>query len=459
MALFGENTVTTRRDGPRKPLGEKIKSVFGMVLPRRKRAAPAEPITGTFRVLRTRRYSGGIDVTRWEGDEPLPKDAASAAALAAERPLPKSLAAVAPSSKAATTKSAKPKPKTKPSDAEKLKTLEGGGLKGLNTIDGVFPHAFVDDDGIKIPDGGAKSIHDLPYQVARRMAIGHLSGQRPVRTDATYSQYSSWAASFALVLQYGHSRASAGGLICVLDRYRLPKNTKVYHCPAMMRAGLCDSPYDHEYLVHGPVEGPGFKAVTVARLVEMGLYNELQCVLPTGPRYWWGQIPQRDWESLFPLKTITEKQVRALRKIAEEFGKDFTLPVLAAFLTLDRRKLDAAGKLCPKEVKIFADVVNDLYIPEEYGTENSIVQPEGIYVAGYPMVAQLAALLKALVEYNYGRGVRVRRRLEVEDLSSELEALGLPEKKKISLDISDKFMGSVSTGFAFGVKDVVLEAC
>ncbi|KAK6537641.1 hypothetical protein TWF694_011815 [Orbilia ellipsospora] len=471
MALFGRNTVTTRRDSPKKPLGEKIKSALGMVLPRRKRKAP-EPITGTFRVLRTRRYSGGIDVTRWEGDEPLPKDAASAAALAAKTPIPKTLAPVASSS------SSRPPPakKIKPSETEKLKTLEeesknvprylfracspssGGGLKGLNTIDGVFPHAFVDVDGKKIPDGGAKSIHDLPYQVARRMAIGHLSGQRPTRTDPTYSQYSSWAASFALVLQYGHSRAAVGGLICVLDRYKLPKNTKVYHCPAMMRAGLCDSPYDHEYLVHGPVEGPGFKAVTVARLVEMGLYTEIPCVLPTSGRYWWGQIPQKDWEALFPPKAITEKQVRSLRTIAEEFGKDFTLPVLAAFLTLDRRKLDAAGQLCPKEVKIFADVVNDLYIPEEYGTDNSIVQPDGIYIQGYPMVAQLAALLKALVEYNYGRGVRVRRRLEVEDLSSELEALGLPEKTRISLDVGDKFRGGVSTGFAFGVKDVVLEA-
>lgn len=233
------------------------------------------------------------------------------------------------------------------------------------------------------------------------------------------------------------------------------KNTKVYHCPDMMRAGLCDSSYDHEYLVHGPVEGPGFKAVTVQQLVDMGLYNEIPCVLPHSARYWWGPIPQRDWESLFTAKEFSAKQVKTLRKIADEFGKDFALPVLAALVTLDRRKLDKNGKFGDKDLKTFADAVEDLYIPEEYGTERSIVPPEGVYVQGYPMVAQLVGLLKQLVEYNYGRGVRARRRIEVEDLSAELGALGLPGKK--SLDLGEK-AGRLSTSFAFGVSDVPVVA-
>ncbi|KAF3904777.1 hypothetical protein ABW20_dc0102801 [Dactylellina cionopaga] len=331
----------------------------------------------------------------------------------------------------------------------------GGGLKGLNTMDGIFPHAFVDASGKRIPDGGNKSIHEIPYQVTRRMAVGHLSGQRPARNDPIYSQFSSWAASLALVLQYGHSRAAVGGIICVLDRYNLPKNTTVYHCPAMMKAGLCDSPYDHEYLVHGPVEGPGFKAVTVQRLVDLGLYNEIPCVLPHSARYWWGPIPDKDWVALFPTKDITEKHVKKLRVIADEFGKDFALAVMVVLVALDRRKLDKNGKFSAKEVKIFADAVEDLYIPEEYGTENSIVQPEGIYVTGYPMVSQLAELFKALVEYNYGRGVRARRRIEVEDISVDLGAFGLPGKKN-SVEIDKP--GRLSTSFAIGISDYVLEA-
>lgn len=327
----------------------------------------------------------------------------------------------------------------------------GGGLKGLNTVDGVFPHAFVDANGRKLENGGHKSIHDIGHATTRRMAMGHLSGQRPARNDGAYSQFSSWAASLALVLQYGYGRVHCGGLICVLDRFNLPKNTKVYHCPAMMKAGLCDSPYDHEYLVHGPVEGAGFKAVPVQRLVELGVYVEIPCVMPQSVRYWWGPIQQRDWESIFTAKEFSEKQVKKLRKAAEEFGRDFTMPVLAAMLTLERRRIDKDGKFHEKDVKIFADVVSDLYVPEEYGTDNSIVQPDGIYVVGYPMVAQLAALFKGLVEYSYGRGARARRKIQVEDLSAELGALGLPADSAIAAAKP----GRMSTHIAIGVSDVV----
>ncbi|KAF3161396.1 hypothetical protein TWF225_007643 [Orbilia oligospora] len=467
MALFGKNRYSRNTGAgavaytPKKSFGQRIKD---MVLPKRKRKA-VDPIAPTsFRVLRSRpygtKYTPGFDTSV---STPVAAVVTATPVTVTPAPTPAASAALAASS------SSFGDSKKIATEAQKLKQLEettkniprylfracsptsGGGLKGLNTINGVFPHAFVDTNGVRLPNGGNKSIHDIPYQVTRRMAVGHLSGQRPARTDPTYSQFSSWAATLALVLQYGYSRASQGGLICVLDRYNLPKHTKVYHCPDMMKAGLCDSPYDHEYLVHGPVEGPGFKAVTVQSLLDMGLYTEIPCVQPHSARYWWGPIPQRDWESLFPAKEFSQKQVKALRNIANEFGKDFALPVLAALVTLDRRKLDKNGKFGDKDLKIFADVVEDLYIPEEYGTEKSIVQPDGVYVQGYPMVAQLVGLLKQLVEYNYGRGVRARRRIEVEDLSAELGALGLPGKK--SLDMGEK-AGRLSTSFAFGVSDV-----
>ncbi|KAK6525624.1 hypothetical protein TWF281_010678 [Arthrobotrys megalospora] len=480
MVFFGSSR-NSRSTGagvvpPRKKtLGQKI---LDMVLPKRAKRKATEPIAPpSFRVLRTRPTYAPATTYTLPTPVPLvvPTPAAAVVTTTPVTVTPAPTPAAAAAALAASgSSSSSSDGKNNAVEVQKLRQLEettknmprylfracsptsGGGLKGLNTINGIFPHAFVDANGTRIPNGGHKSIHDIPYQVTRRMAVGHLSGQRPPRTDPTYSQFSSWAATLALVLQYGHARASQGGLICVLDRYNLPKNTKVYHCPSMMKAGLCDSPYDHEYLVHGPVEGPGFKAVTVQKLLDMGLYNEIPCVLPHSARYWWGPIPQRDWESLFPTKDFSEKQVKNLRKIADEFGKDFALPVLAAFVTLDRRKLDKNGKYAAKDVKIFADMVEDLYVPEEYGTEKSIVQPDGIYVQGYPMVAQLAGLLKQLVEYNYGRGVRARRRIEVEDLSAELGALGLPGKKS-QTDLGEK-AGRLSTSFAFGVSDVVVAA-
>ncbi|KAK6343297.1 hypothetical protein TWF730_010890 [Orbilia blumenaviensis] len=469
MALFGNNR-NSRSSGAvsnsgtcKRSFGQKIKD---MILRKRKRKEP-EPSTPTsFRVLRTR-------PSRLTISSPLstitPAVVTSVPVTATPAATPFSFTALAATGAAAVVAAVGT---NTAAEMQKLRQLEettkniprylfracsptsGGGLKGLNTIDGIFPHAFVDANGKRLPNGGHKSINDIPYQITRRMAMGHLSGQRPARNDPTYSQFSSWAATFALVLQYGHSRASQGGLICVLDRYNLPKHTKVYHCPDMMRAGLCDSPYDHEYLVHGPVEGEGFKAVPVQALLDLGLYTEIPCVQPHSARYWWGPIPQRDWESLFPAKEFSEKQVKKLRKIADEFGEAFALPVLAAFVTLDRRKLDKNGKFSSKDLQIFADAVEDLYVPEEFGTEKSIVQPAGVYVQGYPMVAQLVELLKGLVEHQYGRGVRAarRRRIEVEDLSRELGALALPEKKSVDLG------GRLSTSIAFGVSDVVVAA-
>ncbi|KAK6507446.1 hypothetical protein TWF481_005878 [Arthrobotrys musiformis] len=477
MALFGNNrssrNIATGAAAytPKKSLARKIKD---MVLPKRKRKAEDTIAPTSFRVLRTRPYG-----TAYTPITPGITPAKPTLVVAAPVTIAPTTTAVAATTLVASGSSSSSGDGTNNStELQKLKKLEettkniprylfracspssGGGLKGLNTIDGVFPHAFVDANGKRLPNGGHKSIHDIPYQVTRRMAVGHLSGQRPGRTEPTYSQFSSWAATLALVLQYGYSRSSQGGLICVLDRYNLPKHTKVYHCPDMMKAGLCDSPYDHEYLVHGPVEGAGFKAVTVQTLVDMGLYNEIPCVLPHSARYWWGPIQQREWESLFPHKDFSAKQIKNLRKIADQFGKSFALPVLAALVTLDRRKLDKNGKFSEGDLKIFAEVVEDLYIPEEYGTENSIVQPEGVYVQGYPMVAQLVGLLKQLVEYNYGRGVRAKRKIKVEDLSAELGALGLPPgKESLDLQVGGKAAGGIlSTSFAFGVSDVPVVA-
>ncbi|KAK6336673.1 hypothetical protein TWF718_009466 [Orbilia javanica] len=468
--VFFSNSRSSRNIGagtatytPKKSFGQKIKD---MVLPKRKRKA-VDPPPSSFRVLRSRPY-GTTYTPTVEAPTPASTVVTTHPVIVAPAPTPAASTALAASGSSSSSNA-----KHSKVDLQRLKQLEettkniprylfracsptsGGGLKGLNTVNGIFPHAFVDGNGVRIPNGGNKSIHDIPFQTTRRMAVGHLSGQRPARGDPIYSQFSSWAATLALVLQYGHSRALQGGLICVLDRYNLPKHTKVYHCPDMMKAGLCDSPYDHEYLVHGPVEGAGFKAVSVQTLIDMGLYTEIPCVLPHSARYWWGPIPQRDWESLFPAKDFSANQVKTLRKAADEFGKSFALPVLAAFMTLDRRKLDKNGKFSDKDMKIFADAVEDLYVPEEYGTEKSIVQPAGVYVQGYPMVAQLVGLLKQLVEYNYGRGVRARRRIEVEDLSAELGALGLPGKK--SLDLGEK-TGRLSTSFAFGVSDVPVVA-
>ncbi|KAK6346885.1 hypothetical protein TWF696_006989 [Orbilia brochopaga] len=445
------------RSSPSTEPRSKIARAFDWIIPGRKRKPPVTP---SFRVIR---ITDGYGKVIAAGDPPvvLPPVVAPVAATPVAPVMPAGPASRGILGGLFNT------------EAEKMRVLEestkdvprylfracspssGGGFKGLNTLNGVFPHAFVDANGKKIENGGHKSIHELGHATTRKMAMGHLSGQRPSRTDAAYSQFSSWAASLALVLQYGHGRALAGGLICILDRYNLPKNTKVYHCPSMMKAGLCDSPYDHEYLVHGPVEGPGFKAVPVQRLIDLGVYVEIPCVLPQSVRYWWGPTVQSEWERIFVAKAFTETQVKKLRKAAEEFGKDFTIPMLAAMLTLERRRIEKDGKFNEKDVKIFADVVADLYVPEEYGTENSFVQPAGIYVTGYPMVAQLAALFKGLVEYNYGRGARARRRVKLEDLAAEVGALGLLASASADSAIEPVKPGRMSTHIEIGVSDVV----
>ncbi|KAF3942317.1 hypothetical protein ABW19_dt0206389 [Dactylella cylindrospora] len=302
--------------------------------------------------------------------------------------------------------------------------MSGGGIKGLNTEAAILPHAFLDGNG-------HKSLREMGSPQVRNMANGHLRGQRPPKTDPTYSEFSSWAASLSLVLQYGHNWVHTGGLICVLDRYNLPKDTTVYHCPALQMAGMCDGLYCHEYLVHGPVRGPGFKAVPVKRLVDLGLYTEIPIVLPAS-RYWWGQIQKWDWEKSFKAEDINTAKVKRLKKIAAEFGENFTLAMTVAFTTVERRNVDEHGRFNEKDVKAFLDGVSDLEIPEEFNYgKNSIVQ-DGVYIQGYPMVGQLVELMRGLVEYSYGKGARQRQRKEMKDLTKKLKGVSVEEAGETS---------------------------
>lgn len=89
------------------------------------------------------------------------------------------------------------------------------------------------------------------------MIQGHLTGER------VDSDFSSWAACVSIAKQ----NATATSYIAVLDTAFLASHVAVYHVRAFYEASLVSSPYDHEYLAYGPIEGPALHCGTYKNIV------------------------------------------------------------------------------------------------------------------------------------------------------------------------------------------------
>lgn len=325
-------------------------------------------------------------------------------------------------------------------------THSGGGIAGLNTPQGIIPHGFLDGANPH------QTIHDMDEATLRAQANGHLTGQRPARTDPAYSEFSSWAGSLALVLEYSSTMAQSGVHICVLDRFRLPENTKAYHAKALMEAGACNSPYPHEYLVHGRVEGPGFKAIPVEKLKDIGLFNEVKSVHAAN-RKWWYPISDVNWQKE-AMNYMNETSVRKMRAAAEEFGPYFTFVMTVAFATVDRRHTTGSGDLTARDIKVLADVLADLDIPDEYSVES--IYRNKVYSEGFPMVSQLNNALKGILEYRHGKGARRRPEILMEVTAPETvsEAVSKADPEVVPEVVPDSSALSVSVELPTPVKEL-----
>lgn len=148
------------------------------------------------------------------------------------------------------------------------------------------------------------------------------------------SPFSSWAASLHLVLCYAQSMpAHTDPHVAVMDTQALEGEVLVWHCPDLIGKG------DHEFLVYGPIRGPGYRAVSLSTLKRrdiLNLFPQLGQINPIEIGFYFGfncrsHMFDSD-ESQYP----TRYQLCIAEVLAQAFGPLF-LPVFLALLHLEPR--------------------------------------------------------------------------------------------------------------------------
>lgn len=92
------------------------------------------------------------------------------------------------------------------------------------------------------------------FQTSKRCLLGQTS----IR-----SEFSSWAASLAVAVQFWSVYKDPQARMSVIDTREYPE-TGVYHVPNLHSVGLAGTEYAHEYLIHGIVDGGlGYNLVPV----------------------------------------------------------------------------------------------------------------------------------------------------------------------------------------------------
>ncbi|KAK5129122.1 hypothetical protein LTR08_003892 [Meristemomyces frigidus] len=252
-----------------------------------------------------------------------------------------------------------------------------GGYIGLNTTDAITPLGF------SRGNQGASSIFHLTRPKLRYMAESHL------RNFNTVTEFSSWAASLQRAILYARGTRE-NCYVSVIDTKKLIGNV-IMHVGSMgfvLPAEVLV--YDEEYMAHGVIQGPAHRAV---RLSE---------VLIALPQYTPKGFNHSNFSSL-------AGEVETARRVGEQFGDSFVVPVTVAILTQKKRDagLWRSGKI--PELKIIADALADCRIPRKLCGDATILT-DIVYTEGFEDVEQMIRLMRALVDERHGRGARGRSR-------------------------------------------------
>lgn len=256
-------------------------------------------------------------------------------------------------------------------------TPSSGGNAKLNTTSAVTPHAFHGQQ--RSPRD--KSILEIPEEQIKSEIRGHLVGRR------VKSHFSSWAADFQTALDYAGTETRAH--LAVFDTSLRGQYNEIYHVPALHAMGVTSYPYDHEYLVYGPVEGEAYTCVSVTKLRNHGMNMTAGFSNST-------------------LKVSLEDLARA-RKVANVFrpinhamGPDLFLAVFAAELSRllrPARAKDCSPGWSQKDNSAILTHLSDVVdLGAELPPKKLLVNPK-TYVDGFP---ELKAMVDILMTVELG---------------------------------------------------------
>ena len=193
----------------------------------------------------------------------------------------------------------------------------GGPELSTNSVDEIIPHGFM--NGRR----GHKFYEMLESEI-KAMVYAHFGGKKDIP-----SEFSSWSASLLMVLFFAkleENKGHEGMHIAVIDIHRLD-GALVWHVPHLINdeheQGI------HEYLAHGPIRGPGYKAVSLEALRSSGLeflFPELEDVVEDTM---WGMENRIDIFEMCPKASHSSIERDTFQEIGALF-KPLDLPVITA---------------------------------------------------------------------------------------------------------------------------------
>lgn len=249
-------------------------------------------------------------------------------------------------------------------------------------------------------------VHADVYAMTRRefldMTNDHLRDAHKINTEFT-----SWSASLNFARNYAATKAHGDAYISIIDTERLCKQNKIWYIPKLYeltRLRPCPDVFNCEYLVHGIITGPAYRAAKFADFRSLGIKE----YAPSYTEEYWSEAGILTSKVL----PIDQPEVLALKKIARCYGKGlFSMAMFIALICLQRRSSDLwKDKEVPLE---FVDLLlRNFSIDSKkagWGSSNKIMSDIAL-VDSYQDVQQMVRLMRAIYSRQHPSQAKTQNR-------------------------------------------------
>ena len=261
---------------------------------------------------------------------------------------------------------------------------------------------------------GHRRFFDIDHTLLREMLLAHVCGRTFPSTE-----FSSWSPSLVLVLCWANwqYKYDSSAWIAILDTHATPNVIfSVIDVQHVRSIGDIESD-DHaslEYMVHGKIQGPHYRCVRFGdiRNAVGQVYPRLLATVRNRDafgdklRTYWFRNPsfnagRNDAHDLYRLKAIAQT-------MANRAGQqDLVVPLTAALFCIYPRPDRLWNNIAVSDAARIAQVTAHLYVDQTYCRDPGVLA-EVVETRHIPEVGQMIRLLRALVNYQWGRGARGR---------------------------------------------------
>ena len=306
----------------------------------------------------------------------------------------------------------------------KANETPSGGRVGLNTTEAITPLAFSPNGG-----GGHQNVYQMTKDEFTDMARRHLRVCTHIETE-----FSSWTASLSYIL-HGCPGIGSGNVdlnerdtdemhISIIDVEMLWDTNQIFYVPLLDFLSPGNMNFAHEYLVHGKIEGPWYKAIPYSALKNV---PEL-CITP----HWHFGGDE------FPSVRLTEEDVRWACKLGELFGDKFALPMTLAVLCCTKRDSDLwMHGVGSQDIDILLEGIEGLEIPESWKKRHPVTG-HTISCENFSDTRQMTTLVRKLVRHFRSHGIPSGKNDREQHGALRCPALELKDRAADDLEAGDE---------------------